>query len=91
MLEASLLSQLDARATSDSDLGRAKVLTNLFGAVHPGGEQYADEAHFVAAIGRLALGAAPYAGKRGANPHLMIPRGWKFDVNQQTLAALFDK
>ena len=91
MLEASLLTKLDGRAGTDSDMSRARVLTNLFGAVNPNGEQYASEAEFVSAIGRLSLGASPYAGVRSANPHMMIKPGWKFEVRPQTLTALFDK
>jgi len=91
MIEASLLAKLDGRAGSDSDMSRAKVLTNLFGQVNPNGEQYASEPEFVQAIGRLGVGASHYAGVRGRNPHLMIPHGWKFDVRHDTLAALFDK
>jgi hypothetical protein len=91
MLEASLLTKLDGRAGTDSDMSRARVLTNLFGAVNPNGEQYASEAEFVSAIGRLSLGASPYAGVRSANPHMRIKSGWKFEVRPQTLTALFDK
>jgi len=91
MLEAALLAKLDGRAGTDSDMSRARVLVNLFGAVNPNGEQFATEPQFVQAIGRLALGASTYAGKRGGKPHMMIPAGWRFDIRHDTLAALFDK
>ena len=58
----------------------------------PSCHRFANEAEFVAAMGRLMLGASARAGKAGAKAHMMMrTQGMQLDVRQDSLAALFDK
>ena len=90
-LESAILGKLDAKSGADSDQHRAAVLMRIFRSVDAHGDRYVGEAEFAAAIGRLTLGASSHAGVRGANPHLMVPAGMRFDVDHATLGGLFDK